>query len=217
MSSVSQSAIGKDEFVHNVHLRKLNQPAFEWQSSQGSSKEEKSEDNNQETSTKKKLSTCRNSVQGKIWIADDRGYVCKRSHLQSNGCCDSSNISLKYSCRECKNSTGCCATFEFCVSCCMNPVNVRNLCHILASLLFLMMMFFLMSPQKEELMQILNEASALSNLLLLSVSDQFELCLAKCRTSSRSVQHENLYIDPHMKYCYSRGPALTTVANQQQP
>jgi hypothetical protein len=40
-------------------------------------------------------------------------------------------------------------------------------------------------PQKEELMQVLNEASALSNLLLLSVSDQFELCLAKCRTSSR--------------------------------
>ena len=34
-------------------------------------------------------------------------------------------------------------------------------------------------------MQVLNEASALSNLLLLSVSDQFELCLAKCRTSSR--------------------------------
>ena len=41
--------------------------------------------------------------------------------------------------------------------------------------------------QKEELMSVLNEASALSNLLLLSVSDQFELCLAKCRTSSRYV------------------------------
>ena len=59
-------------------------------------------------------------------------------------------------------------------------------------------------------MSVLNEASALSNLLLLSVSDQFELCLAKCRTRSRSVQHKNLYIDPGMKYCYSKGPVLTT-------
>jgi len=197
-SSSIISTMSRDEFIqHNVHLRKLNQP-FEWHSQgPGSNPDEVVEKNNvlnnetTQENTKKKPTTCRNSVQGKIWIADDQGYVCPRNIVLANGCCDkNSTSSLEFSCNGCKNSTGCCGTFEFCVSCCMNPVN------------------------KEELMQVLNEASALSNLLLLSVSDQFELCLAKCRTSSRSVQHENLYIDPHMKYCYSRGPVLTTVSSK---
>lgn len=186
--------MNREEFIHNVHLRKLNQP-FEWHS-QGPGEEveaDKLEKFNNSTSDEiKKITTCRNSVQGKLWIADDQGFICHRSDISSNGCCDrNSTSSLKYSCNGCTNSTGCCETFEFCVSCCMNPVN------------------------KEELMSVLNEASALSNLLLLSVSDQFELCLAKCRTSSRSVQHENLYIDSKMKYCYSKGPVLTTPSNNQ--
>ena len=33
----------------------------------------------------------------------------------------------------------------------------------------------------------------------------------------RSVQHENLYIDSKMKYCYSKGPVLTTPSNNDQP
>ena len=53
-------------------------------------------------------------------------------------------------------------------------------------------------------MGILSEARSLKNLLLLSVSDHFELCLALCRTSSSSVQHENVYIDPSSKYCFTR-------------
>ena len=53
------------------------------------------------------------------------GFVCKRNSVLSTGCCDkNSTSSLEFSCNGCKNSTGCCATFEFCVSCCMNPVNV---------------------------------------------------------------------------------------------
>lgn len=32
-----------------------------------------------------------------------------------------------------------------------------------------------------------------------SVTDHFELCLTKCRTSSLSVQHENSYKDPNYK------------------
>lgn len=192
-SSVVRS-FDRDEFVHNVHLRKLNQP-FEWHNSQDSGiQDPETKDlenfNLTSTETKKKPTTCRNSVQGKVWIADDQGYICERSDVLSNGCCDTnSTTSFKFSCNSCNNSTGCCETFESCVSCCMNPIN------------------------KEELMSVLNEASALSNLLLLSVSDQFELCLAKCRTSSRSVQHENLYIDPRMKYCYSKGPVLTTTSS----
>lgn len=76
---MSRTTMSKDEFIHNVHLRKLNQP-FEWHSQgPGDKKDINKEDlkeniteSNQEE-TKKKLSTCRNSVQGKLWIADDQG------------------------------------------------------------------------------------------------------------------------------------------------
>ena len=54
-------------------------------------------------------------------------------------------------------------------------------------------------------MKVLNEANALKNILLLSVHDHFELCLAKCRTSSSSVSHENVYMNPENKYCFMRG------------
>ena len=36
--------------------------------------------------------------------------------------------------------------------------------------------------QKPVLMNVLNEASALKNILIMTVTDHFELCLAKCRT-----------------------------------
>lgn len=124
--------MNREEFIHNVHLRKLNQP-FEWHS-QGPGEEveaDKLEKFNNSTGDEiKKITTCRNSVQGKLWIADDQGFICHRSDISSNGCCDrNSTSSLKYSCNGCTNSTGCCETFEFCVSCCMNPVNVSlHLC-----------------------------------------------------------------------------------------
>lgn len=37
-----------------------------------------------------------------------------------------------------------------------------------------------------------------------SVRDNFELCLAKCRTDSNSVKHENKYRDPKAKHCYGK-------------
>jgi hypothetical protein len=58
--------------------------------------------------------------------------------------------------------------------------------------------------QKPVLSSVLNEAKSLKNLLLLSVTDHFELCLAKCRTSSSSVQHENIYINPGNKHCFKK-------------
>ena len=88
-SSSIISTMSRDEFIqHNVHLRKLNQP-FEWHSQgPGSNPDEVVEKNNvlnnetTQENTKKKPTTCRNSVQGKIWIADDHGrsfysvYIC---------------------------------------------------------------------------------------------------------------------------------------------
>ncbi|XP_014671687.1 PREDICTED: UPF0454 protein C12orf49 homolog [Priapulus caudatus] len=125
------------------------------------------------------LKTCRNSVQGKALIADERGYVCTRVDIQPGGCCNVYSPNTKhYACDTCLKN-GCCAIYEYCISCCLDP-------------------------EKRPLLEtVLDKAAAANNLLYSSVSDHFELCLAKCRTSSQSVQHENSYRDPKAKHCYS--------------
>ncbi|KAG8456158.1 hypothetical protein GDO86_002090 [Hymenochirus boettgeri] len=109
---------------------------------------------------------CRNSVQGKLFITDDMGYVCERKELLANGCCNVNVPSTRlFSCESCLPN-GCCSRYEFCVSCCLQP----------------------------------------NKNLFLAVEDHFELCLAKCRTSSQSVQHENTYRNPIAKHCYGENP-----------
>ncbi|XP_075754298.1 SREBP regulating gene protein isoform X2 [Pelodiscus sinensis] len=109
---------------------------------------------------------CRNSVQGKLFITDELGYICERKDLLVNGCCNVNVPSTKlYSCDSCLPN-GCCSVYEYCVSCCLQP----------------------------------------NKNLFMAVEDHFELCLAKCRTSSQSVQHENTYRDPVAKYCYGEYP-----------
>lgn len=56
--------------------------------------------------------------------------------------------------------------------------------------------------QKPELEKVLDKASGRQAALFSTVADQFELCLAKCRTDSNSVRHENTYKDPSFRYCY---------------
>jgi len=136
--------------------------------------------NNNETKTKP--SFCRNSVQGKALIADDKGYVCNRQNVMPNGCCKPDSEGTKhYSCETCQNN-GCCSIYEYCISCCLQP------------------------EKKEVLQDMLGKAAGSLNLLLTSVSDHFELCLTKCRTSSQSVQHENSYRNPRAKHCYGESP-----------
>lgn len=73
----------------------------------------------------------------------------------------------------------CCEIYEHCVSCCMLPTNRDNL-----NKLFI--------EGKNENLKI----------FLSSISDSFELCLLKCRTSSVSVLHENTYKNSNLKYCF---------------
>ncbi|KAE8635326.1 hypothetical protein XENTR_v10002583 [Xenopus tropicalis] len=125
---------------------------------------------------------CRNSVQGKLLITDDMGYICERKELLANGCCNINVASTKlYSCETCL-SNGCCSVYEYCVSCCLQP-------------------------NKQLLLErFLNRAAVAFQNLFQAVEDHFELCLAKCRTSSQSVQHENTYRNPIAKYCYGESP-----------
>ncbi|CAG9865366.1 unnamed protein product [Phyllotreta striolata] len=121
---------------------------------------------------------CRNSVQGKLLIADDRGYLCPRAELLRNGCCNSLGPGVaQYDCDTCRPNN-CCTIYEHCISCCLQP------------------------DKKEVLESVLGRASEQNNVLIASVADHFELCLAKCRTSSQSVRHENSYRDPEAKHCF---------------
>ncbi|XP_064459461.1 SREBP regulating gene protein-like [Ornithodoros turicata] len=127
------------------------------------------------------LNSCRNSVQGKALVADDRGYVCQRLEVEPSGCCRMEASSTKrYVCDTCLPH-GCCSIYEYCISCCMHP------------------------NKKAVLQKTIGQASETFKVLFASITDHFELCLTKCRTSSQSVQHENSYRDPKAKHCYTEG------------
>ncbi|KAF4524258.1 hypothetical protein B566_EDAN008806 [Ephemera danica] len=163
--------------VDNVILRPRDQP-FIWHSGK--------EDSN---STNIKVTTCRNSVQGKVLIVDDRGYICLRGNVLTSGCCNAAiETTKRYSCETCKEN-GCCSIYEHCISCCLHP------------------------DKKNLLQTVLGKASETMNVLFASVTDHFELCLAKCRTSSQSVQHENSYRDPRAKHCYGDTPPAAEAGN----
>ncbi|XP_039626675.1 SREBP regulating gene protein [Polypterus senegalus] len=130
----------------------------------------------------RQISRCRNSIQGRLLVTDELGYVCERKDLQVNGCCNSNAPSSRqYSCKTCLPN-GCCSVYEYCVSCCVQP------------------------NKRQVLERFLNRAAVGFQNLFTAVEDHFELCLAKCRTSSQSVQHENTYRDPTAKYCYGENP-----------
>lgn len=132
---------------------------------------------------------CRNSIQGALLIVDERGFVCQRKDLSASGCCHSTGESThRYKCIDCL-SNNCCSIYEHCVSCCLNPKN-RKLLEQLLSL----------------------DSLTVRNVISKSVSDQFELCLVKCRTSSKSVWHENSYKDKTFKHCFGlNGPDFASI------
>ena len=110
-----------------VHIRRLNQP-FTWNfdNETGSGATGQHDGVDDAAMNKTETKTCRNSVQGKALIADDRGYVCDRRSLKNSGCCDS-DTSQRYSCSDCHSTTGCCKVYETCISCCMDPKHVSHL------------------------------------------------------------------------------------------
>ncbi|XP_074116147.1 SREBP regulating gene protein isoform X1 [Cotesia typhae] len=155
---------------------------------------------------------CRNSVQGKSLIVDERGFVCKRQELLSTGCCkneqekisDNGDNSLvkreRYSCETC-NPQGCCAIYEYCVSCCLHPAKRRSKKDYHGA-----------SGRHD-----ISKSRKIEKVIKLRLRnlDRFQLCLAVCRTSSASVRHENTYKDPDSKHCYiTLLPAGNNVNNQ---
>ncbi|KAF7996022.1 hypothetical protein HCN44_009060 [Aphidius gifuensis] len=145
--------------------------------------------------------SCRNSIQGKVLIVDERGFVCARKEVLPSGCCsldivndqnnDNFNLSKRerYSCDTC-TSQGCCAIYEFCVSCCLHPgkKRIKKESHL---------------PQnRRDIQQKYRKIDDTIKQRLRKL-DKFQQCLAICRTSSASVRHENTYKNPNLKYCFT--------------
>ncbi|KRT78566.1 hypothetical protein AMK59_8575 [Oryctes borbonicus] len=175
------SFVGKVDFLDNDDSIpvKRTQP-FIWRTLQ------------QHNITNDKDISCRNSVQGKVLIVDDRGYVCPRHDILRSGCCNDNLSTInQYSCETCKVND-CCAIYEYCISCCLHP------------------------DKKDMLENVLGQASEQNNVLFASVTDHFELCLAKCRTNSQSVQHENSYKDPKAKHCYGETAPSTNNLDSEE-
>ena len=142
-----------------IQLRKLNQP-FNWHNDDDEEPDPNKEDASDadgaggsnggggSNGSNKTTKFCRNSVQGKMLIADDTGEknkettisreiishsisrsvgrVCHRNDLQQNGCCNENATSTHdYKCEGCHEASGCCKVYEHCISCCMDPKKVR--------------------------------------------------------------------------------------------
>ncbi|XP_029074351.1 UPF0454 protein C12orf49 homolog isoform X3 [Monodon monoceros] len=120
---------------------------------------------------------CRNSIQGKHLITDELGYVCERKDLLVNGCCNVNVPDTKQYCCDGCLSNGCCSAYEYCVSCCLQP-------------------------NKQLLLErFLNRAAVAFQNLFMAVEDHFELCLAKCRTSSQAKDLPTTLLSESETFC----------------
>eukprot|EP01126_Amoeba_proteus_P015813 TRINITY_DN17166_c0_g1_i1.p1 TRINITY_DN17166_c0_g1~~TRINITY_DN17166_c0_g1_i1.p1 ORF type:complete len:195 (-),score=13.78 TRINITY_DN17166_c0_g1_i1:283-867(-) len=128
--------------------------------------------------------TCKNTLQGSKWITDDRGHFCSRQDLNPfTGCCQ--NGSLYYCDSDiCLKEFSCCNLFEVCVSCCLGENDTKPL---------------------KDLSDIISRQSYSRHT---KITSTFGFCTNQCRTSSRSVVHQNTFRS-QWKYCYGlREPPL---------
>ncbi|KAK9138805.1 hypothetical protein Sjap_009399 [Stephania japonica] len=118
---------------------------------------------------------CRTTVQGRYLLSDDNGYVCKALSLDSwSNCCPGNG--KRFSCQGCNVVSQCCNSYEFCVSCCLNPTKTEK-----------------------ELALKVKIAKPVTSGTYMSV---FDYCAGRCRHNSESVVHENAYISD-FHHCFS--------------
>lgn len=122
------------------------------------------------------MKQCRNTEQGRWNVTDDHGVVCSRQAIDPlTGCCTKGE--KPYSCLTCSPDDLCCESYEFCVSCCLDPkYNASKLYRTVYR-----------GPRHPETGK---------------WNDEFEYCQGKCRTHSRSTAHENAYISKR-HFCFS--------------
>lgn len=127
---------------------------------------------------------CNNTVQGRFLLSDNNGYVCNALSVDSKSrCCPQTG--KKFSCHGCNLLSQCCNSYEYCVSCCLNPAMTKKE-HVLK-------------------MKIAKPSTART------YESVFDYCAGRCRHSSESVVHENAYLSD-FHHCFSL-PSNSSVAN----
>ncbi|KAI0508202.1 hypothetical protein KFK09_014337 [Dendrobium nobile] len=118
---------------------------------------------------------CRNTVQGRHLLADDNGYVCTALSVYPwTYCCPETGE--RFSCQGCNLVSKCCNSYEYCVSCCLNP-----------------------SVTEEDAVLKLKIAKPVT---AGTYPSAFDFCVGRCRHNSASVVHENAYVSD-FHHCYS--------------
>ncbi|XP_077227746.1 glycosyltransferase family protein isoform X2 [Tasmannia lanceolata] len=118
---------------------------------------------------------CRNTVQGRYLISDDNGNVCDALSLDSwSRCCPEKG--KRFSCQGCNLVSQCCNSYEFCVSCCLNPART----------------------QKELALKVKIAKPVTAG----TYATIFDFCAGRCRHNSASVVHENAYASD-FHHCFS--------------
>uniref|UniRef100_A0A2P2M188 SREBP regulating gene protein n=2 Tax=Rhizophora mucronata TaxID=61149 RepID=A0A2P2M188_RHIMU len=133
------------------------------------------------------LRTCRNTVQGRYLLSDDNGHVCDALSVDPQSrCCPEKGE--KFSCRGCNLLSQCCSSYEFCVSCCLNPDRTK----------------------REEITKVKIAKPATAE----TYANVFDFCAGRCRHNSQSVVHENAYFSD-FHHCFSL-PSNSSGANYTQ-
>ncbi|XP_057249598.1 uncharacterized protein LOC104888789 isoform X2 [Beta vulgaris subsp. vulgaris] len=118
---------------------------------------------------------CRNTVQGRYLLADDKGYVCDALSVDPESrCCFQKGE--QYSCQGCNLISQCCNSYELCVSCCLNPLQT----------------------QKELAVKVKISKAETAG----TYNSVFDFCTGRCRHNSESVVHENAYLSD-FHHCFS--------------
>ncbi|CAI9117304.1 OLC1v1018673C2 [Oldenlandia corymbosa var. corymbosa] len=130
---------------------------------------------------------CRTSVQGRYLLCDDNGHVCDAFSVDPNSRCCPFNQE-QFSCQGCNLLLQCCNTYEFCVSCCLNPVRTPK--EMVAN------------------MKIAKHETAGT------YSSVFDFCVGRCRHNSESVVHENAYLSD-FHHCFSISSNSSGVTDTQ--
>ncbi|XP_047322083.1 uncharacterized protein LOC124925974 [Impatiens glandulifera] len=131
---------------------------------------------------------CSTTVQGRYLISDDNGHVCDAFSVDSqSGCCPGTGE--QFSCQGCNFVSQCCNSYEYCVSCCLNP-----------------------KQTEKELALKVKIAKPISAGTYTSV---FDFCIGRCRHNSESVIHENAYFSD-FHHCYSLPSNSSEKSNNRQ-
>ncbi|OAY37675.1 uncharacterized protein LOC110627070 [Manihot esculenta] len=130
---------------------------------------------------------CRNTVQGRFLLSDDNGHVCDALSVDPQSrCCPERGE--KFSCHGCNLLSQCCNSYEFCVSCCLNPART----------------------QEEEVIKLKIAKPSTAG----TYASIFDFCAGRCRHNSESVVHENAYLSD-FHHCFSL-PSNMSAANYTQ-